>query len=50
MSTSVMISLLRKGQTGAQILEILESICEGTVQQSDGQTTPNSGTLEELTF
>ena len=50
MSTSVMISLLRKGQTGAQILEILESICEGTVRQSEGQTTPNSGTLEELQF
>ena len=50
MPTSVMISLLRKGQTGAQILEILDSICEGTVQQSDEQTTPNSGTLEELTF
>lgn len=50
MSTSVMISLLSKGQTGAQILEILESICEGTVQQSEGQTTPNSGTLEELQF
>ena len=50
MPTSVMISLLRKGQTGAQILEILDSICEGTVQQSDEQTTPNSGTLEELQF
>ena len=34
MPTSVMISLLRKGQNGAQILEILDSICEDSEQQN----------------
>ena len=34
MPTSVMISLLRKGQNGAQILEILNSICEDSEQQN----------------
>ena len=29
MSTQIMVSLLRKGQTGDQILEILDSIADG---------------------
>ena len=34
MPTSVMISLLRKGNNGAEILEILDSICEDSEQQN----------------
>ena len=34
MTTSVMISLLRKGKNGSQILEILNSICEDSEQQN----------------
>jgi len=35
MSNSVMISLLSKGNTGTQILEILNSIAEDTNQQPE---------------
>ena len=34
MPKSVAISLLRKGNNGAQILEILNSICEDSEQQN----------------
>jgi len=47
MTKSVMISLLRKGNTGSQILEILESISEGANQQ---QPAPKEPTLMELEF
>jgi len=46
MSNSVMISLLSKGNTGTQILEILNSIVEETNQQSE----PKQPTLNEITF
>ena len=41
MPTSVMISLLRKGQNGAQILEILDSICEDNEQQKSTANVVN---------
>ena len=50
MSTSVMVSLLRKGRTGNEILEILDAICEDQGNTPVAQYAPNSGTLEELTF
>jgi hypothetical protein len=46
MSNSVMISLLSKGNTGTQILEILNSIAEDTNQQPE----PKQPTLNEITF
>jgi len=46
MSKSVMISLLSKGNTGTQILEILNSIVEDTNQQPE----PKQPTLKEITF
>ena len=49
MSREIMISLLRKGQTGAQILEILDSL----VADSDNTETTacnNEPTLHELEF
>ena len=49
MTKSVMISLLRKGNNGAQILEILESISEGANQQQVTQVA-NEPTLMELEF
>ena len=50
MTTSVMISLLRKGKNGSEILEILNSICEDQGDANGAQSAPNSGTLEELQF
>lgn len=50
MSTSVMVSLLRKGQTGNEILEILNAICEDLGDTNGAQSAPYTGTLEELTF
>jgi hypothetical protein len=44
MSKSIMISLLRKGHTGNEILEILEAIVSGDSEQV------NEPTLEELEF
>ena len=44
MSKSIMISLLRKGNTGNEILEILEAIV------SDDMSQVNEPTLEELEF
>ena len=44
MSKSIMISLLRKGNTGNEILEILESIV------SEDMSQVNEPTLEELEF
>ena len=44
-----MISLLRKGNNGSQILEILESISEGASQQQVAQVA-NEPTLMELKF
>jgi len=49
MTKSVMISLLRKGNTGSQILEILESISEGANEQQV-QKVALEPTLMELQF
>jgi hypothetical protein len=46
MSNSVMISLLSKGNTGTQILEILNSIVEETNQQPE----PKQPTLNTIEF
>ena len=50
MSTSVMVSLLRKGRNGNEILQILDAICEDQGDTNGAQNAVNSGTLEELTF
>ncbi len=49
MSKTLMISLLRKGNTGAQILDILESISQGSDEQEVAQVA-NEPTLMELEF
>ena len=42
MSTQIMVSLLRKGQTGDQILEILDEITK--------EPDTEQGTLDEIEF
>lgn len=42
MSTQIMISLLRKGQNGEQILKILDEITQ--------QESVHQGTLDEIEF
>ncbi len=49
MTKSVMISLLRKGNTGSQILEILDSLASGDNQQQVAQVA-SEPTLMELEF
>jgi len=49
MTKSVMISLLRKGNTGSQILEILEAISQGSSEQQVAQVAAEP-TLMELEF
>ena len=49
MTKSVMISLLRKGNTGSQILEILEAISQGANEQQVAQVAAEP-TLMELEF
>ena len=49
MTKSVMISLLRKGNNGSQILEILESLASGAHQQQVAQVAAEP-TLMELEF
>ena len=49
MTKSVMISLLRKGNTGSQILEILDAISAGANEQQVTQVA-NEPTLMELEF
>ena len=44
-----MISLLRKGNTGSQILEILEAISQGSNEQQVAQVA-SEPTLMELEF
>jgi len=46
MSNSVMIAQLSKGNTGTEILEILNAIAEGTNQQSERKQP----TLKTITF
>ena len=50
MPTSVMISLLRKGNNGNEILEILDSISQDSEQQSAPVFGGGTATLEELEF
>jgi hypothetical protein len=49
MTKSVMISLLRKGNTGSQILEILDSLVSGANEQQVAQVAAEP-TLMELEF
>ena len=49
MTKSVMISLLRKGNTGSQILEILDAISAGANEQQVTQVAAEP-TLMELEF
>ena len=49
MTKSVMISLLRKGNNGSQILEILDSLASGDNQQQVAQVA-SEPTLMELEF
>lgn len=49
MSREIMISLLRKGNTGAQILEILDSIVADT-DNTETTTFTSEPTLHELEF
>jgi hypothetical protein len=49
MTKSVMISLLRKGNNGTQILEILDSLASGANQQQVEQVA-SEPTLMELEF
>ena len=49
MTKSVMISLLRKGNTGSQILEILNSLASGANEQQVAQVAAEP-TLMELQF
>ena len=49
MSREIMISLLRKGNTGAQILEILDSIVADTDNTETNKMTAEP-TLHELEF
>jgi hypothetical protein len=47
MSTQVMISLLKKGNTGNEILSILDALTDSTYLPILGQSIP---TLEEIAF
>jgi len=49
MSREIMISLLRRGNTGAQILEILDSIVADT-DNTEPATFNSEPTLHELEF
>jgi len=46
MSTQVMISLLKKGNTGSEILEILEALTDNTVSDSQEGNTPTLDVIE----
>lgn len=47
MSTQVMISLLKKGNTGNEILEILEALSDNTVTNTQQENVP---TLDVIDF
>lgn len=48
MSASLMVSFLRKGKNGNEILEILNSIVKDS--NTNDETPVNTGTLEEIQF
>lgn len=50
MSRDVMISLLRKGQNGNQILDILEAISTNSDNIEDVQIPQSQPTLETIEF
>jgi hypothetical protein len=46
MSTQVMISLLKKGNTGNEILEILEALSDNTVTNTQQENVPTLDVIE----
>jgi len=46
MSTQVMISLLKKGNTGNEILSILESLSDETVTNTQQENVPTLDVIE----
>ena len=46
MSTQVMISLLKKGNTGNEILEILEALSDTTVTNTQQENVPTLDVIE----
>jgi hypothetical protein len=50
MSKSVMISMLRQGSTGTEILSILDTLVGDTVSTSDMPSEGNMPTLEYIDF
>ena len=46
MSTQVMISLLKKGNTGNEILEILEALTDNTVTNTQQENVPTLDVIE----
>ena len=46
MSTQVMISLLKKGNTGNEILEILEALSDNTVTNTQQVNVPTLDVIE----
>ena len=46
MSTQVMISLLKKGNTGTEILQILDSLTDNTVSDNQQVNTPTLDVIE----
>ena len=50
MTKSVAISLLRQGNTGTEILEILDALSENSSDTSGAQVTQVSPTLLEIQF
>ena len=46
MSTQVMISLLKKGNTGNEILEILEALSDNTVTNTKQENVPTLDVIE----
>ena len=46
MSTQVMISLLKKGNTGNEILQILEALSDNTVTNTQQENVPTLDVIE----
>ena len=49
MSRDVILSLLAQGKTGTEILQILDSICDGVSDGGDSNSAANP-TLSEIQF
>ena len=50
MPTNLLVSMLRKGQTGDEILTILDMITTGQDQEDEDISITNEPTLEEIAF